>query len=123
MRQHKKQSRVRGVDIAKIHNLMKKGYTTKDISEITGRSQSSINNYLLLIDEIMSGKPVHLSPDRYSVEAVKEWCEITGKEFIPRQAEEKPVQLEMQTERTLADVAEDIAKLFHEFADMWRYGK
>lgn len=121
MRQHKKQSRVRGVDVAKIHNLMKKGYTTKDISEITGRSQSSINNYLLLIDEILSGKPVHLSPDRYSVEAVKEWCEIIGKEFIPR--EEKPVQLEMQTERTLADVAEDIAKLFHEFAEMWRCGK
>lgn len=121
MRQHKKQSRVRGVDVAKIHNLMKKGYTTKDISEITGRSQSSINNYALVIDEILSGKPVHLSPDRYSVDAVKEWCEIIGKEFIPR--EEKPVQLEMQTERTIADVAEDISKLFHEFSEMWRCGK
>lgn len=120
MRQHTKQSRVRGVDIAKIHNLMKKGYTTKDISEITGRSLSSINNYILLIDEIMSGKPIHLTPDRYSVEAVKEWCEINGKEFIPRQVEKKPVQMRIQPDRSLADEAEALAMLLHEFAERIR---
>lgn len=119
-RKHTKQSRVRGVDVAKIYNLMQKGYTTRDIAEITGRSQSSINNYILLIDEIMSGKPVHLLPNRYSVDAVKEWCEIIGKEFIPRQAEKKPVQMKIQPDRSLADEAEALAMLLHEFAERIR---
>lgn len=113
---HTKQRQMRGDDVAKIHSLMQKGYTAREVSEIMGRSYSSVSNYYLVIDEIMAGKPVHLSPDRYSVEAVKEWCERTGKAYATCQ-DETPVV----TERTLADIAEDIARLFHEFA--WRCGK
>ena len=115
---HTRERHMRGDDVAKIHSLMRKGYTAREVSEIAGRSFSSVSNYFLVISEIISGKPVHLMPNRYSVDAVKEWCKSTGKEYVTCQ-DETPVG----TGRTLADVAEDLSTLFHEFAEMWRCGK
>lgn len=117
---YEKQSHMRGVDVAKLHNMMKRGYSPREISEITGRSLSSINNYFIVIEDVMAGKPIRISPDRYSVRVVKEWCEAIGKEFIPYQAEEKPVQLKIQPDRSLADEAEALATLLHEFAERIR---
>lgn len=54
IRKYEKQSRMRGVDVAKLHNMMKRGYSAREVSEITGRGLSSVGNYFLVIEDVVA---------------------------------------------------------------------
>lgn len=65
-------------EMRKIETLMDKGFPAKQIGEIIGRSESGVQNYMNIIENVRNGKPFKIHPHAVNYDLVCEYCELNG---------------------------------------------